>query len=205
MKAIIAIVLIATAVLCASALAQEKTADDWLKEGFSLAANGSYEQALEAYDKSIQIDPNNELAWINKANVFLILNKTNDAIASYQKALYITNQTREADPKNATLWSTKGLLLHNVGNYEESVRAFDNATNVDPNYEMAWKMKGVILASELGRNEEAVDAFDRALAINPDDPRTWQAKGDALKALGRQSEADEAYAKAKELGVGNQE
>ncbi len=203
MKAIFAIALIAVSVLCTSASAQEMSAESWLKEGYNLTANGSYEQALQAYEKSIQMDPNNEIAWINKANVLLMLNRTNEATGAYQKALDITNKTLEADPKNATLWSAKGLLLHNVGNYEESVRAFDNATSIDPNYEMAWKMKGVVLSSELGKNEEAVDAFDRALAINPDDPRTWQAKGNALKALGRQSEADEAYAKAKELGMGN--
>ena len=200
MKAIVAIALIAGTVLCTFASAQEMSADDWLKEGFSLAANGSYEQSLEAYDKSIQIDPNNELAWINKANILLRLNRTDEATGAYQKALDITNQTLDADPKNATLWAAKGMLLHNVGDYRGAVWAFDNATSVDPSYEIAWKMNGVILASELGRDDEANGAFDRALAINPDDPITWQAKGDVLKELGRQAEADEAYAKARELG-----
>lgn len=203
MKTKFAIAMFAISMLCACATAQEETAESWLKEGYSLSANGSYEQALQAYDKSIQIDPNNELVWINKANVLLRLNRTDEATDAYQKALDITNRTLVADPSNSTLWSAKGLLLHNIGNYEESVRAFDNATSVDPNYEMAWKMKGVILASELGRNEEAVEAFDRALAINPEDPLTWMALGDALKAMGRQVNADEAYAKAKELGMGD--
>ena len=129
-----------------------------------------------------------------------MLNRTGEAIAAYQEALDITDETLKADPQNATLWSARGLLLHNVGNYDEAVNAFDNATAVDPDYEMAWKMKGVILASELGRNEEALLAYDRVLAINPDDPRTSQAKGDALQALGRQSEAEAAFARAKELG-----
>jgi tetratricopeptide (TPR) repeat protein len=203
MKTIFAIALIAVSVLCTSAFAQEKSAESWLKEGYNLSANGSYEQALQAYDKSIQIDPNNELAWINKANVLLRLNRTDEATDAYKKALDITNKTLEAQPQNATLWSAKGLLLHNVGNYEEAVRAFDNATNIDPNYEIAWKMKGAILASELHRYDEAVVAFDGALQVNPNDAQVWSLKGDALKAAGRQAEADEAYAKAKELGMGS--
>lgn len=69
---------------------------------------------------------------------------------------------------------------------------------------MAWKMKGVILASELHRYDEAAQAFDGALKVNPEDAQVWSLKGDALKASGRQAEADEAYAKAKELGMGNQ-
>ncbi len=133
-----------------------------------------------------------------------MLNRTDEATDAYQKALDITNKTLEAQPQNATLWSAKGLLLHNVGNYEEAVRAFDNATSVDPKFEMAWKMKGVILASELHRYDEAVQAFDGALQVNPNDAQVWSLKGDALKASGLQAEADEAYAKAKELGGGNQ-
>ncbi len=200
MKTRFAIALLTIAMLCASALAQEETAESWLKEGYNLSANGSYEQALQAYEKSIQIDPNNEITWINKANVLLRLNRTDEATDAYQKALDITNKTLEAEPQNATLWSAKGLLLHNVGNYEEAVMAFDNATSADPKFEMAWKMKGVILASELRRYDEAVVAFDGALQVNPNDAQVWSLKGDALKASGHQAEADEAYAQAKELG-----
>lgn len=200
MKAIFAIALIALSVLCTYAFAEEESAEGWLKEGFNLSANGSYEEALQAYDKSIQIDPNNELAWINKANILLGLNRTDEATNAYQKALDITNKTLEADPKNATMWSAKGLLLHNIGNSEEAVKAFDSATTVDPNYEMAWKMKGVILASELHRYDDAVAAFEGALQANPVDAQVWSLKGDALKASGQMAKADEAYAKAKELG-----
>ncbi|HQN31377.1 MAG TPA: tetratricopeptide repeat protein, partial [Methanothrix soehngenii] len=130
------------------------------------------------------------------------LNRTEEATAAYQSALDITDEMLEADPQNATMWSAKGLLLYNMGIYDQAAVAFDNANAFHPDYEMAWKMKGVILASKLGRNNEAIEAFDRALKINPNDPRTWQARGDALQALGRQVEADEAYAKAQSLGYG---
>jgi tetratricopeptide (TPR) repeat protein len=128
------------------------------------------------------------------------LNKTDDALKAYQKALEITNKTLEANPRDAMAWSEKGLLLHNVGDYDGAVEAFDNATNIDPENEMAWKMKGTILASELHRYDEAVKAFDTALKINPEDAPVWNLKGGALKALGRQAEADEAYAKAEGPG-----
>lgn len=94
--------LVSLIALCAYAAAQEGTAESYLKEGYSLSANGSYELALQAYDKSIQIDPNNEIAWINKANVLLRLNRTDEATDAYLKALDITNKTLEADLKNST-------------------------------------------------------------------------------------------------------
>jgi Flp pilus assembly protein TadD len=128
------------------------------------------------------------------------LNRTSESNQAYHKALEITNKTLEADPKNATLWLGKGLLLNNVGNVEEAVKAFGNATSIDPKNEMAWKMKGVLLARDLQRYNEAVKAFDSALQIDPKDAQVWSLKGNALQALGHNSEADDAFAKAKELG-----
>ena len=45
--------------LCASSLAQENTAEDWYKKGRDLAKNGSYEEAVFAYNRAIELEPNN--------------------------------------------------------------------------------------------------------------------------------------------------
>jgi len=47
-------------------------------------------------------------------------------------------------------------------------------------------------------NGRAFKAFDRALELNPSDPITLQGKDNAMMALGRNSEANAAFAKAKE-------
>ena len=200
MKAIFAIALLAVAMLCATALAGEKNAESWMKNGFELSKNGSYKEAVQAFGVATQIEPGNKAAWINKATALDRLKEHDEAISSYMKALEILNKTLQADPQNSTIWTEKGLLLHNVDLPEEAVKAFDNATNFDPKNEMAWKMSGVILASELHRYNEAIEAFDSALQIEPNDAQVWSLKGDALKASGRQAEADAAYANAKELG-----
>ncbi len=57
MRARFAIVLLATAVLSALALAQENTADYRLERGYRLRGNGFIEQALQAYEKAISDRP----------------------------------------------------------------------------------------------------------------------------------------------------
>ena len=200
MKTRFAIALLAVAMLCATALAGEKNAESWMKNGFELSKNGSYKEAVQAFGVATQIEPGNKAAWINKAAALDRLNEHDEATSSYMKALEILNKTLQADPQNSTIWTEKGLLLHNVDLPEEAVKAFDNATNFDPKNEIAWKMLGVILASELHRYNEAIEAFDSALQIEPNDAQVWSLKGDALKASGRQAEADAAYANAKDLG-----
>jgi tetratricopeptide (TPR) repeat protein len=175
----------------------------WRGKGDVLAQMSEYEEAIKAFDKSLEIDPQ----WIptlnDKGRVLTKMGKKTESVEAYDKSLETLDMTiRTADStKNLSeAWLEKGFALQDQGRYEEAVKALDNSTNIDPKNEMAWKIKGVLLTRELGRHLDAIDAFDKALQLNPKDPLTWMNKGDALKALGRQAEADSAYAKARELG-----
>lgn len=62
-----------------------------------------------------------------------------------------------------------------------------------------WFKKGRELAANHSY-EEAIKAYDIAIQMNPEDAKAWYNKGNALKALGRTTDANIAYAKAKDLG-----
>jgi TPR repeat len=53
---------------------------------------------------------------------------------------------------------------------------------------------------KLGKYDEAIKALEEAIELDPKLPEAWHSKGLALKALCRTPEADEAFAKSKELG-----
>ena len=191
--------LLAMAMLCIFAQAEEETAQSWLKKAYDLSANGSDEQALVAYEKAIQIDGRNGLAWINKAYSLTKLNRTQEANDAYQRALDIVNESIESDPENSSLWASKGLLCHNIGNPKEAANAFERATEIDPKDLMSWMMLGVTLSSDLHRYNESILAFDNALQMNPNDKQVLALKADALNASGRRSEACDTYAEAEKL------
>jgi len=52
----------------------------------------------------------------------------------------------------------------------------------------------------LGKYDEAIKAYDEAIRTDPNDAVAWNNKGAVLEAVGRTTEADAAFAKAKELG-----
>lgn len=64
--------MIALVALCASAVAQENTAEEWYKKGRNFDTN-RYQEAIEAFDKVIQIDPMNASAWLDKGNALVSL------------------------------------------------------------------------------------------------------------------------------------
>jgi tetratricopeptide (TPR) repeat protein len=232
-----AIALIALAALCSSsAWAQEKTADDWLNIAYGLSANGSYEEAIAAYDKVLEIDPDNYTALINKGHALEYL-----ALAQYNEALEITNEILEENPDDALAWQGKGAALSglnrpgeddeayamsievlnktlekdpsdgeawflmgenyaNMHDTEAALAAYDKVIELDytPRIEDAWLTKVIFLAV-LQRYDEALQASETAIELNPKSASAWSNKGYVLDELGRQAEADEAFAQAEEL------
>ncbi|MFB3765157.1 MAG: tetratricopeptide repeat protein [Methanotrichaceae archaeon] len=194
--------LIALCILCISVTAQENTTNYWLNEGQSLMANGSFEQAYQAYDKAIQIDPESANAWCGKGFALFELRKYEEAIKAYGKAL-------EIDPKNVDAWSGRGTTLGQIGRYAESLEAYDKAienignlpvtTNQSKKLSSFWVLKGFVF-DLTKRTDEALIAFTKAAEIDPQNVDAWVAKYKILTELGKHDEADEALAKARDLG-----
>ena len=236
MKAKFAIILLALAALCTCVIAQEKTAGYWSAQGDDLLRKGSINEALEAYEKSLLLDPENEsvllgvatmhhilqvqaaakalnitekrleknpedmIAWSNRGVALTNLGRDDDALKSREKVLELLELSLEKDPKNSTSWMAKAEILAGMNRLEEAVQACDKVIEINTSFvEYAADTKGYLLEG-LGRNEEALQAYDLAIELNPKNERLWYSKGGVLSALGRTSEADAAFAKAKELG-----
>lgn len=146
MKAFVRLFLamIALVAMCVSAIAQENTAGYWLKEGHELYTNDSFEQAAQAYDKAIQIDPKNASAWLGKGDSLKVINKNDEALVAL-------NKTLDLDPQNADAWASKGYIFSNMWKVKESGKAYEMAVQLydeklknDPHDVDAWLSKGML-------------------------------------------------------------
>ena len=95
-------------------------------------------------------------------------------------------------------WSNKGGSLNNLGRYEESLRCYESALQLDPLCVAAWIGKGGSL-DRLGRYDEAIRCYDKALQLDPDDPLIWSNKATILHRLDRSEEAVRLFDRALEL------
>jgi tetratricopeptide (TPR) repeat protein len=93
--------LIALAALCSCTLAQEKTAEDWYRRGQELMENGSYEEALRAYDSAIELDPEDARVWMGKGDTQMRMGDYDESLATYENALDLINESLEANPLDA--------------------------------------------------------------------------------------------------------
>jgi len=92
----------------------------WRNKGGALYFLGKYDEAIECYDKAIEIDPNNSVVWNNKGLALNSLGKYDEAITSYDMAIKI-------DPNDADAWNNKGLALNSLGNDDDAKKCYDRS------------------------------------------------------------------------------
>jgi tetratricopeptide (TPR) repeat protein/CHAT domain-containing protein len=166
-------------------------AEELLERGRECYYAGDLQGAIAAFEKALEIDPKNDLAWNGLGATLGDLGRNSEAIAAYDKAL-------EIDPKNDLAWNGLGATLNDFGRYSEAIAAYETALEINPKYHLAWNGLGNAL-KDLDRYREAIAAFEKALEIDPKYHSAWNGLGNALNALGRYSEAIAAYEKALEI------
>ena len=80
----------------------------------------SYQGAIAAYDQTLEIEPDNHVAWYNRGNALRKLKQHQEALLSYDKAL-------EIKPDYPAAWNNRGVVLGNSGKYEEAIASYDKA------------------------------------------------------------------------------
>ncbi len=203
-----------TMVFC-SGCTEPQTSIEWNKEGNNLYEKGEYYEALDSFDKAIELDPQNNEVWNRKADTLFCLERYEEAINAYDEAI-------EIDPYDAVAWDGKVNSLILLDKYEEAIFAeekviasYDKAIEINPKDAVAWNNKGYALINmgnlmtmyvdnEVieGDNEiyeEAIKAFDKAIELDPHDADSWSGKYAALDSLGRYDEANICCDKSYEL------
>jgi len=121
----------------------------WQKKGRVFFSQGRYEEALQAFDQSIQVNPKSAESWNYKGIVLLLTYKYEEAMKFFDVAIAL-------EPSFATAWNNKAEALYAMGRYDEAILACDRAIQLDSSSPDSWYTKALIL------KKEAHAAFTRA-------------------------------------------
>ena len=152
-----------------------------LYEGKQLIFERKYEEALEAFNKALEINQSDEYALSSKGDAFGYLGR-------YEEALETFNQVLEINPKHDFALSRKGYALLLLGKHEEALALFNSVLEINPKHEFALSRKGAVLL-DMGKHDEALSVFNSVLEINPKHEFALSRKGYALLLLGKHEEA----------------
>lgn len=168
---------------------------DWMQKGKDFYNQGSYELALRAFDKALELKGYGyDEEWADafgwKGRALIGLEEYDEAIKAFDKAL--------SYDKEDWLWSRKGDALSHLKKYSEAVTAYDEAIAINPVRKDSWFGKGAAL-EEMGKYDEAINALNNLLDIDPNYAGTWMQKGHIYEKMGRNQSALDAYDKEQEI------
>jgi len=133
-------------------VAEEETADYWICEGEEIWKQSKQDpdaaqKAMECFDKAIDFDPLNYLAWSNKGLILKKLARTEDAISCYDKAI-------EINPKFPNAWFNKGVLMGTIGKTEEAIMCLDQVLRMKPDHALAKRDREILLQIHRKKNKQ---------------------------------------------------
>jgi tetratricopeptide (TPR) repeat protein len=164
----------------AGAIAQEPKPDYLASLGATLSKQGRHEEALKAFDKAVQLRPDDAALWMQMGDALLELQRYDHALLTFQHVLNL-------DPRHQDAAYKSGVLLNEVGRFEEAVAHFNICDELLPNHGPTLARARALLSS--GKLEQALSDYFRADALQPDDADTLNNIGVCLQSLGRLEEA----------------
>jgi tetratricopeptide (TPR) repeat protein len=190
--------------------------------GVALLKLRRHDDALKAFDKAVQLKPDDPEPWWHMGNVLIETGRTPDALrcfehtlrlnprhgdAAYQaghilhglerfeEALAYLDRSAQLRPDHALTLCMRALVLVRLDRLEEALADNQRALDLDPANTDVHNNMGIILDA-MGRIEEALSWYDRALKTKPDSARALGNKGGALVQLGSLDEAAIVYERA---------
>ena len=124
-----------------------------------LSKQGFHEEALEVINKAILSNKRNGIAFSNKGNILLALERTTEAIEMYQHGINMI-------PSYAEAYSNLGNALQVTMNYQEAIQYYKQALQIEPhNYEFMANLGNAYLRS--GLYEEAATVYETVVYESP--------------------------------------
>jgi tetratricopeptide (TPR) repeat protein len=155
---------------------------DYLRSlGTTLLKQGRHADALQVFDRSVQLYPDMAEPWRDLGNALATAGRRADALRCFQET--IRRDTRDWDTANKA-----GVLLFEAGQLEEALACFTLCDSLQPDHVPTLYMRARTL-HDLGRFAEALADNERVYAADPDNADVCHNIGNILRMLGREAEA----------------
>lgn len=164
--------------------------DQWNDKGNSLADQGRYEEALDAFNTALTYDPDDPLTYAYRGIVLYNLHRPDDAMKDFDCALTL-------NPNEGRAWIGRASIYIDAEDYlgaEQAVAHVIEAENQHSDKVIvdAYLIRG-FAHNRLQQYESALRDFDLAITLDPERKDLWTHKAYSLVSMGRLTEALQCY------------
>jgi len=148
-----------------------------MQEAFRCIHSDMLTDAIDCFDKIIELEPSNDKAWTHKGKLMSMLavnsreggmrtimsieRMSNDQKRLLKEALKCFKKAIDINPKSDYAFQNQALTLGRLGRKDQALESNNTATELNPNNFEAW-IQGTSWLINLGRFEETYECCKRA-------------------------------------------
>src|SRR5581483_11759831 len=186
--------------------------------GVAYARRQQQREAIEDFNRAIQLYPEYAALYNNRGNVLLALGAVKEAAKDFDRALLLApgyagaymkqgqidraiaayTKAIKLTPNSAAALSGRGRAQLAANRPHGAIRDFTRAVSLDARFSAAYRSRAEAKMA-IGRFEEAVEDFSRAVAFEPRNAEIYALRGQAYVEAGNAASGIKDYAKAIEL------
>ena len=194
----------------------------WMNYGNQLWRYGRHGEAVQAFEKVIELEPDFDQAYYAMGLAFWSQKDFEPAIAAFKQATKINpnlyyywrylgssylkleqyaeaeaaySQAIHKNPEDFVLYVERGDVLLRESELQGAIESYTQAIRINSKHPWAYNNRGVAYAN-LGQYEQAIANYSQAIAINPQDDYAYNNRGAAYADLGQYEQAIADYSQA---------
>jgi len=169
------------------------------REGEELGRKKEFREAIECFDKAIELDGNCVTAYRDRGRAYIRTDELNKAEADIDKALALNKDDKKTlEIRQVVLYCKQGDDHGRNDEFKEAIECFDKAIELDRKCVAAYRGRGRAY-DKMGEPDKAVVDFDKAIELNPNATRAYYLRGLTYRAMGDSDMAMADFDKALEL------
>ncbi len=158
---------------------------------FILYYQKNFEEAIEHWEKAININPNYIEAYNGCGNAYKNLKQLDKAVESFTKALLI-------EPRYLEAYMNLANILIKLEKFEEAIENFDKVLEIKNDSSEAFQGKAFSLM-KLKKYDDAILNFNQSIKVNPNDANVFYNLGATYENLEKWQQAANCFSKAMQL------
>jgi tetratricopeptide (TPR) repeat protein len=161
-------------------------ANAYEKLGTESASKGDCDQAMDDFDKAIELSPNDAVAYFHRANLYSSVHDYDDAIQDYDVAIKL-------DANFAAAFNDRCFVSNAQGNYDRAIEDCTRAIILDPR-QATFFIGRANAYNKKGDYARALRDYDQSILLNSTDSNAYI--GRARVYLDKAIELDHDFANA---------
>ena len=149
----------------------------YINYGTALRNIEKYDEAVDAYNRALDLEPNRTDALFNKGRALQAAAKYEEATATYESVITL-------DERDDQAWLNLGTVQKVSGDTKAAIYSFETAARLNPDLGPAYGNMGSILLDK-AMYETALILFEQAIALDANDARFRYHKSSTLLLLGK--------------------